>query len=1125
MSTSIAPFVLPDLAVVGLRVKGDQPPDPFQPPLPDGIHLRWAFAHRLGYKPGFPWQGFFLFRRDHLEPERRCFNPADLPQLSGPPLPGDPPEVRLHVQLSPGAPAIRAWINIMPLQDEPDLVVTGFAGPVPVIQQHVKASVGGQTRVELATPGLTAIGMSVDRFQSLEVCFVPGAFVRRGSWDRLPDCPFPIGLPLTHPDYPATGSQPEDRNVAEADGLSRVRYGPVNRWMGQPFADLYEQLTRLVKGGQVVPMADDARAVILPFTGGGAPGEVQPNPVKVHPLDLVLLGATHPAFAQILGLYWVDRTADPHRDYDYLVVADYTGSFKATLGLGINSAITNLTTMGIPGATWSLLDASQIDPGGSLPPPDWATAYRMPGGVARNSSGAQVYSGQVAGIRWDLGLTLGGQVLSGRPMAYLVWRTGNLGLAQPGAPPDGEQYALLTPDPLMVTHPSTAAGGPPQRPPGWPSFPLYFIDKALTPGWYSYGVTGIDIFGRHSRRGGPAAWRDWNPSVTGPTIWTYLQPPGETLEHPFAIRMQGVTPPPSPPGIEASALDPLDPYVIRDGAYNTWRTANLGITGLRVRWLWGQTQMLQAPDTVEFRVYYNPGTNLPANADQAKSWDQRLGVVAFANAALVTVDAAGGPLRIYETFLPAPASLAADLLKPVAYAHVTVTAADGEVSTADDPKWAGQPLGDRFGNEGPPGTPAKVFVVNRVTPPPPVPPPDSEKVFATPADYHSRSFYTYRWVAQPGLFAHVFRAVDEAVFQADLAHGPRPALNPAIPADRLFFPPQAVEPEWTDLRCQQAANAINAINPLRGNPAAALAAYRKLPNDALRVLAGLPGNERAFLQLTIKPLDPNAPENADRRGPDSPADYVPQPNLRAYIDTLDGRATNRYFYRSIYVDGAQNRSSLSLSSPPVWLPKVVPPRAPVITKVLGGDRQITLRWASNREADLAEYRVYRADTEASTRDLRLMTQVHTETVPAGDPATRPSEVVWTDTPLPGLVTLYYRLVAVDDIGNVSVPSTTVAGRAFDEALPVPPTPTVAWILSNGKVRAQVTWTSADETLLQRRDDGRGPWIDLVQWRPAGFYTIRDPFSDPVYSYEYRLWARKTTGAVAKGSAVTLAAQP
>ncbi len=137
--------------------------------------------------------------------------------------------------------------------------------------------------------------------------------------------------------------------------------------------------------------------------------------------------------------------------------------------------------------------------------------------------------------------------------------------------------------------------------------------------------------------------------------------------------------------------------------------------------------------------------------------------------------------------------------------------------------------------------------------------------------------------------------------------------------------------------------------------------FQELSNNALRVLAGLPSTEDAFTQRTIQPLDPNHIDTHDRRGPGDPDDYTNTlSDLRLYIDTLDGRAAaNCYFYRAAYVDDAHNRSALSLASPPVGLPSVVPPRKPVITKILGGDRQIILKWASNRETDLAEYRVYR----------------------------------------------------------------------------------------------------------------------------------------------------------------------
>ena len=50
-----------NLTLVGLGSAKDTPPNAEQPPLIDGIHLRWAFKRELG----FPWHGFYLFRRTH----------------------------------------------------------------------------------------------------------------------------------------------------------------------------------------------------------------------------------------------------------------------------------------------------------------------------------------------------------------------------------------------------------------------------------------------------------------------------------------------------------------------------------------------------------------------------------------------------------------------------------------------------------------------------------------------------------------------------------------------------------------------------------------------------------------------------------------------------------------------------------------------------------------------------------------------------------------------------------------------------------------------------------------------------------------------------------------------------
>jgi hypothetical protein len=294
------------------------------------------------------------------------------------------------------------------------------------------------------------------------------------------------------------------------------------------------------------------------------------------------------------------------------------------------------------------------------------------------------------------------------------------------------------------------------------------------------------------------------------------------------------------------------------------------------------------------------------------------------------------------------------------------------------------------------------------------------------------------------------------------------------------------------------------------NAIRSLDAYKTLSNDALRVLAGLPGNERAFTQITTKPLDPNDPACTNRAGPDNPLDFPIDADLRIYIDrTLPGRSTNRYFYRAAYVDGAQNRSLLSLSSPPVYLPNVAPPKAPVITKVEGGDRQITISWAHNREPNLADYWVYRTESKEAARDLRLMTRI----VPPGEaPVEHSGQMSWTDSDLPGMVTFYYRVVAVDDAGNVSRPSQLVSGRAHDQRPPEPPSwVTAEWMADMGGI--QLSWFSSEpnmQTIVLRRDNTG--WRPISRWLESGTMSFTDRNAVRSLDNRYRLRVRNTRGS-------------
>lgn len=1221
----------------------------------------------------------------------------------------------------------------------PDIRVTARFGEGVVAETTMSGTAGDVVDATLEADAISSVEISGGAAALIDLCFEALSQGAAFGWKPLDRAL--IALPVRHPDYPADSGNP-DLPSSRSTALDRITYGDPGDWAAA-FPDLHEALLLLVSDGPPGPPMADKLMPQETGTPAGANGPL-PHLSDSRALDLVLLATLNRAVADMIGLSYVDKTADPSARYDYLIIASHNGAGAGSAGKMLNEIATN----GFANVDAWIVFNKTTEASPPLAAPTGARSYALPGTTLASQGTSVVDATNNAGLRWTLP-TFGGILLPGRPAMYLVWRAENGNDETPVAGP----FELATKLPILVADPILPAGSTPQRASDWPPFSLHYIDVGLAEGWYAYQVTGIDIFGRHSKQSKKAAWYQWEPEPE-PSPWYYIEPPANRLVHAEAVRLLDKSPPPPPTAIEAYALDPADPTVLRDAAYQAWfGTLNAAeqrnVVGLRVRWQWTAALARQAPDATEFRIYYQPGrpnallgnvklvaaitatesevkTDIPnaAQADafvgaslrigalsfpivasaasdpltvvvsnlgltetagtvtvtsgsaqvagsgtawhagmnglsfavagtnqtytilsvdsatglrlatlysganaagqgytvfdvrpparvpativiperyaagsvalsggsavvtgngtlwgaalvgmrfkvqadparyrvaavnsaaellldrvyggpsganltyaisfplftdyrEATNWDQRFYVVDFDDHVEVTQDGAGLPLRKYEVIIPAGADaarngvpLVTSLAEPVAYAQVSVSTADDKLHTPDAPKWVAGSYGNRPGNEGNVGSMATVFRVRRERPPPPKPPPDAERVFATPADYHSLSFYTYRWAPTAHLKTHIFRAVDDAVFQEDWRHRPRPPLNPD---DLALFPS---EPRWNALKRQQVATELDQLNsfaPIPSGKALAFAVYRKLSNDGLRILAGLPANDRAFTQITTYSLDPDDPLNADRRGPDSAAGYAPNPALRAYMDTLDGRSTSRYFYRAAYVDGANNIGPLGLSSPPVWLPNVVPPRAPVLTRVLGGDRAITVYWASNREIDLAKYRLYRSDREADERDLRLMTMVHEENVPAGDPSQRPAQLLFTDTPLQGLVTFYYRLVAIDSAGNVSVPSAPASGRGYDESLPVVPLPVVAWVEVAGVTRAKISWTSVDETMLQRRDPGRS-WVEIASWRPPGSHEIRDPFSDSQQTYEYRLWSRKTTGAISKGVGVTL----
>lgn len=996
---------------------------------------------------------------------------------------------------------------------------------------------GETVSVELEADRMTGLRVGGGEAVLTDICWSEVTADAATGWEPVPRCPQPLALPVRHPDYPAwTG--PVDLATAEAEALGRVFYGPTGDWAGSPFAELHDMASALVRGGPAAGAMDAPGRASPPIVGAGAPGEPKaPSLPSLHPLDLIMLGAVHRPIAELLGLSWTDQVARPGERWDYMVVADHAG----VSGGDPFRLLKHLATNGFDAGTDSwIVFGQEVAPRAPFTAPASVVAHALPGGPMRTSSGGLAMVAGSVGLTWPRAAS-SGWLDPGSAMAHHVYRDG-AGIGTIPAMPAEATSWLTSKRPVLWSQPVTPPVASLPRPPGWPPTDPAFLDLRLAEGWYAYQVVAVDIFGRFSPKSPFAAWWQWAPEPV-PRPWYYQGSNAAAQLHPSAVRILSDTPPPAPLALEAFALDPKDPLLVQDGAYAIWRTslgaAGADLVGLRVRWRWSPEQQARAPNVTEFRLYWSPGSQQPPSWGSAAAWPTRFAICPYG--ANVTLAADG--TRLYEMFLPTPGGtifaggvpLAPGLTDPVAYAQLSVTAADAAAHAAD--AWpGGGPLGNRPGREGGCAPPQRVFRVWREPPPPPQPVVDSDRRYATPADWHGRSRISVRWMQQPGLSAHVFRALDEAVFDADWAAQPRGALALTDPA----FPDAAAEPLWTAARktpVRAALDALRALLPLAPSAAQrlsakpqALALYRALSDDALRVLANRAGNERAFVQVTVAPL--SAAAAPDRRGPDDPAGYAPSAARCAFLDEVEGRAANRLLYRMRFLDPAQNRSPFGPCGTPVRLPDVVAPATPSITRARSGERQVTLEWASNREADLLEYRIFQAEDEQAAADLRRATLRGTVAADP-DPANRPATVTWTDLDVPGLRDLWYRVVAVDRTdpdprgggGNVSLPSPAIRLRATDTTPPVPPViATARWMRADaagtlfpyadpipaGAQRdpvVELAWPAAADgvrLLVLARPQSAGDFGPVSGWLQPGTTGFVDRRARPIEPIEYRL---------------------
>lgn len=402
----------------------------------------------------------------------------------------------------------------------------------------------------------------------------------------------PIRLPVTHPAYPLSRSEPLGIPMDGLLAQSRIRYGdakqpfePSSDGGATGFQELNELLLRLVQGGPSgPPMAriylDGERDPDDEVSTSQPRAQLDGRPV----LDWLALAAIEPAIAQMLGLYVVDETAQPNWSYDYLVLADFDGAITSA-----GDPITWLkTTSAGRSGNWEragvypcLFEDVRRAPQPELGPPRdvWGCPVRgemrpMPGSLREMEDATRV-----VGLRWRAQrprLLPGGAQYFDAPMErYHVWRadcgthpqqlprTAFVPLVDGGV---GASNAL--PSPLL------SVDGPGRQAPGRvaPAPRLFLRDVLDHDGFYTYRVACSDVFGRFSAQSAQSAWRPLPDDGLGPRFWDEYEVVDGKINA-LAIQVLSELPPPAPQAMVATLHDPDDPYDVSyrsPAAYEAW---------------------------------------------------------------------------------------------------------------------------------------------------------------------------------------------------------------------------------------------------------------------------------------------------------------------------------------------------------------------------------------------------------------------------------------------------------------------------------------------------------------------------------------------------------------------------
>ncbi len=554
-----------------------------------------------------------------------------------------------------------------------------------------------------------------------------------GAWTKLNTQPI-------HPANAFSDANPAPGPMWQRRAVDRLHPDRWSHFQGDPFAELQDMLGRppyttlfyvqepddpaLPQPATPYSSQADLDAYLQTYYAADSPAHPATPLAQWHvkPMEAMMIGAVDPEIARLLGLLYIDKTADPDVEYDYRVVGHWPGIDRS----------------------WTVEKLSRPNTQPLAPPV--LTHANTPVSFPTPASG-NVQVDRAVGVRWEPPVMNPAAPIPSSagivPIRVLPKRK-DLGTrpCPAAAPPDPSFVEIQRPAEGESTEPVSAIVAVPEETPTGPVWPQYFfVDRFVDYRCYGYGLEGIDVFGRSS------AMSDTRVAdvvdLTGP-------PPPLNLT---AVVYQRA---------DTQAIAALDP-AFRNRLFPP---ASTHPTALHVGWVWPNALLASVPDLDHFLVYLKvdgyAAFSQPANAalwPEPANWTPfpPVAVPASNGGALPPSLVAAGvtDAQYFDTVIFSP-PLAPDDDVPVVYGYAGV----GGVDRAP------------FSNAGKISPPVVVFARDFEPPaPPPIPSVDQPP---EPADKGANASLALSWEADSRYLYHLVRARGSEL-------DPLP-MPPAVPA-------------------------------------------------------------------------------------------------------------------------------------------------------------------------------------------------------------------------------------------------------------------------------------------------------------------------------------------------------